>query len=412
VTGRRLRLLLAAGALLGPVAPVSAATSSTQSPALGPAAASKWTTSTLALGPLRQNPRLGIGAMPGRDNAASVRAGNRSYWFFGDTFINAPPSAVNSSAAVTTDLDATDGVTVTSSNVWTEDPVNAPVTLIPKNAAELAFEKRHASTSCPGSSDAFCGSAFAHWPGAAVYDARRHRLLVMTTKICRFGLRACTTDFTGQVLSQGVTAVDTTTGKVTRLAITHQERYSTPEGRDPTVLFGSGVFAGTAWGDGDYLYSAYDCDPYVFKCKLARVGLGLVNDRAAWRFFSGERRGKPSWTVQASSAPRVLYTGAAGGTIQWAPALKSWLAIYSIPYTNDIGWQVAPHPWGPWSDLQRLYTTMSPTTSGAFNYAAFAHPEYAQDGGLTQFITYYHNSSGELELIRAHFCPVETQLCT
>jgi hypothetical protein len=405
---RRPGVLLAVAALLaGVLATPALARPTTRTLSAAP----KWTTSTLAMGPLRQNPRLGIGALPGRDNAASVLAGGKSYWFFGDTFINTPPGAVNNSGAVTTDLDATDGITVTSSNVATEDPVNAPVTLIPESASELAFEKRHASTNCTSSSDPFCGAAFALWPGAAVSDPARHRILVLTTKICRFGKSACMTDFTGQVLSLGITAIDTRTGKVTRLPIAHQKTYYTPEGRDPHLLFDSGIFGGTAWADGGFLYSAHGCDPYVFKCHLARVPLCAANDRAAWRFFVGTSHGQPRWSASDSSAPRVLYTGAAGGTIQWAPGLKSWLAIYTVPYTSDIGYQLAPKPWGPWSDLQRLYTTLSPTGEGD-NYAGFAHPEYAQDGGLTQFITYYHNSSGELELVRARFCPVNTQVCT
>ncbi|MDQ1689383.1 MAG: hypothetical protein QOK42_2358 [Frankiaceae bacterium] len=399
------RLLLAAGLVAVALVADNAAAAHRGAPA--------FMTSSTQLGPLRQNPRVAIvpGALPGRDNASSVAAGGKSYWFFGDTFINAPLSAVNNSAAVTTDLDGTDGITVLSSNLKTDDPVGAPVAAIAKTARELGFEKQHASTSCAGSRDSYCGSQFAHWPGAAVLDAARHRLLVLTTKICRFGLTGCQTGFTGTVIGGGVTAVDLRTGAVTRLAIKHQEPYFSPEGIDRTLLFPSTTFfGGTAWTEAGFLYSAQACDPYTFGCALARVPLASVDDRATWRFYRGSRGGVPTWSAQSAGAPRILSTGAAGGTIQWAPAMKSYLAIYTVPYASDVVYRTAPHAWGPWSAANRLITTMAPQGEVP-NYAAFAHPEYSTDGGLTQYVTYYHSGYGELELVKVRFCPVGTPLC-
>jgi hypothetical protein len=398
------------------MAAAAAATSGpTRAAATSASAGPTYMTASQQLGPLRQNPRVAIvpGALPGRDNASSVAAGGKSYWFFGDTFINAPLSAVNNSAAVTTDLDGTDGITVLSSPLKADDPVGAPVEEITKTPDELAFEKKHTGTAaeCTSSADRYCGSMFAHWPGAAVHDAARHRLIVMTTKICRFGKAGCLTGFTGTVLGGGVTTVDLRTGAVKRLPIKHQEPYWMPEGRDRTLLFSPHTFfGGTAWGEGGYLYSAYGCEPYGFTCGLARVPMATVDDRTAWRFFSGTSGGRPVWSASDATLPRVLSTGAAGGTIQWAPAMKSYLAIYTVPYSSDVVYQTAAHPWGPWSPAQRLFDTLAPRGEVP-NYAAFAHPEYSPDGGLTQYVTYYHSGYGELELVRVRFCPIGSAVC-
>lgn len=399
--------------LLGVAALLAAA--SVSLPAAATPHATSYSSASVQLGPLRQNPRVAIlpGVLLGRDNAASVGAEGKSYWFFGDTFIS-PLGAVNNSAAVTSDVDGTDGISVLSSNLKTDDPVNAPVEAISKTPTEIAFERAHAGTAdqCAAKpSDAYCGTQFAHWPGAAVYDKARHRLLVMTTKICRFGARSCTTGFTGTLLGGGITSVDLGTGTVRRLTIKHAERYWGAEGRDSTLLFQpDAFFGGTAWAEGGYLYTAYRCEPYGFTCSLARAPLGSVDDRRAWRFYTGQRRGAPVWSSSDQHLPRVLSTGAAGGTIQWAPAMKRYLAIYTVPYTSDVVYQTAAHPWGPWGSAQRLFATLAPR-GDVPNYAAFAHPEYSPDGGLTQYVTYYHSGYGELELVRVKFCPTGTQLC-
>jgi hypothetical protein len=90
--------------------------------------------------------------------------------------------------------------------------------------------------------------------------------------------------------------------------------------------------------------------------------------------------------------------------------MKSYLAIYTVPYSSDVVYQTAAHPWGPWSPAQRLFDTLAPRGEVP-NYAAFAHPEYSPDGGLTQYVTYYHSGYGELELVRVRFCPIGSAVC-
>jgi hypothetical protein len=320
--------------------------------------------STVAMGPLRQNPFSSVGPLPGRDVAASVAHKGRSYWFFGDTFMNtAPPSFINNSAAVTTDLDATDGITVTSNNVWTENPAAPPVPVIEASKAERAFEQKHASADCTTSKDWYCNSQFAIWPGAPVVDAARNRLIVMYTKICRMGKQRCNGAFVGDVLGAGLASVDLRTGKVSRLTVRHPQAVPTPEGRDPALLFGPTGVGFTAFTLGGYYYSSHDCDVYFF-CKLSRVPLQSVEDRSKWEFFAGVRLGKPRWTPTVASGVRSIHTGAAGGSIQYVPGMKQWLSIYTVPYADDVVYRLAPQPWGPWGPAQRLITTLeSPTPS-------------------------------------------------
>ena len=407
--GSRLR----AAVLLGVLAIAAPSVTAVAGPRTAPAAApTTYMVSTLAMGPLRQNPYSSFAVLPGRDVAASVAHNGRSYWFFGDTFMHtAPPSFINNSAAVTSDLDATDGITVTSNNVWTEDPTKPPVPVIEASKAELAFQDRHAGTDCSMSKDWYCGTQFAIWPGAPVVDAARNRLLVMYTKICRMGAQRCNGAFVGDLVGAGIAAVDLRTGKVSRLTVRNPEAISTPEGRDPALLFGPSGVAATAFVHGNHYYSAHDCNPYTFQCKLGRAPLAAVHDRRAWQFYAGTIKGKPRWTSHAGSGVLTVWTGAAGGSIQWVPGMKQWLAIYTVPYADDIVYRLAPQPWGPWGPAQRLITALESQNEDVPNYAAFAHAEYAQENGMVQYVTYYHSGPGEVQLVRVKFCPTGTPVC-
>lgn len=347
----------------------------------------------------------------GRDNGQSVMLDGRSYWGFGDTLETTDSGGVaflDNSGAMTSDLDASDGVTVTGPDVFTEGGTAAPHRLLPWRAAETAFMAAHGGTCRAG--DDYCGTQFAMWPGAMVADPARHRVLVLYVKLCRGGAVKCPSAFVGTGIGTGIAAIYPRQRSVVRLTATHvQPAVPSPEGRDPTLLFGvDDGGSGAAFTDGRYLFALVHCDA-TFTCVVGRVPLASATDRATWRFYAGDYGSRPFWTQAPGAGKRTTRMGDAGGSVVWVPAMHRWLSTWLQPLGNDAYVQTAVHPWGPWSAPQLMFST--PPTSATANYALFDHAEYATDGGLTRYFTYYSPGTMTFELERVHFCAASATPC-
>jgi hypothetical protein len=353
------------------------------------------------LGPVDQNSHV-----VARDNGQSVLYDGKSYWFFDDTQLQNPDGFISSSAAVTSDLNASDGITLQSANIFDVADTGSPTEFVPYSAAELQFQDEHAASDCTGSTDPYCDMQFAFWPGAAVADPAHHRILVFYGKLCRGGPDngPCASGFVGQPLGNGIVSIDMRTHTISRLDIQNQDpTLTSPEGHDPTQLFPSDQDWGNG-GDvlvGSELYAYGQCTSSVpTKCGVARVPIGEVQDHAAWRFYAGESGGRPVWSANAADATDVMYGGAAGETVQFDPSSGLFMDTYMSYLSQQVDYQTAPDPWGPWSTPSALFT--APATSGV-EYAAFAHPEYTTNHGLTRYYTYYTSSTGQQMLVRVDF---------
>jgi len=354
------------------------------------------------LGPVDQNTHV-----VARDNGQSVFYQGRSYWFFDDTMLQDPDGFLSSTSASTSDLDASDGITLRSTTVFDRTETTAPTEFVPYSDAENAFQQEHASDDCTGSTDPNCGTQFAFWPGAVVADPSHHRILVFYGKLCRGGRDSgpCASGFVGQALGSGIVSVDMRTHAITRLAVEHQDSSLTsPEGHDPTLLFSPAE----AWGSGgavvvgQELYAYGKCTS-ANDCAVARVRLGDVQDHDAWTYYTGDdAHGRPQWSHDPSGAVAVMKGGAAGETVQYDPTTGSYMNTFMpSPFLDkNVYYQTAPHPWGPWSTQRTLFATQS--TDGV-DYAAFAHPEYTTDHGLTRYYTYYASSTGQQMLVKVDF---------
>ena len=75
------------------------------------------------------------------------------------------------------------------------------------------------------------------------------------------------------------------------------------------------------------------------------------------------------------------------------------MAVYSRPFSHRIVARTAPELTGPWSAQTVLYTV-----DGDAPYDAVNHPEYAEDDGRVQYVTYSRPTTGwfgsEFALIR------------
>ena len=378
------------GSASAPGAP--AASAAPASPFLSALPALPTVTSARVTGTITQHARVA-----GRDNGQSTRYGQQSVWIFDDTTLKNPWGFLSNSGAVTRDLDAADGIQLTSNNPTTVDASRVPVTLIPHTQQERDFEARHATgTGCTAASDPYCGAVFAHWPGPVIADPTRGRVLIFYGKLCRGGAEGTPcSGALGKGLGTGVAALDMTSGAVTRLSAGNGPTVTGPEGVDRTMFFpdGGGYSSAALTVDGTaYVYG--DCTYHG--CHLAKVALAELTDRGRWTFWTA----RGTWSANQADGTDTIAAGAAGGTVFFNPALRAWMNVY-LPYgTNDVMFQVGAAPFGPWSTARRAMTTPA---SQAHDYALFAHPEFAQQGGLVQYLSYFHPDTGEQKLIAVTF---------
>jgi hypothetical protein len=345
------------------------------------------------MGPIQQNARVG-----GRDGGQSTSYGNKSVWIFADTTLQNPWGFLSNSVAGTTDLTASDGIDLRSSNGFTIDNSQTPLETVPRTAAEKAFEKAHAAPAggCKSSGDDFCGASFGFWPGPIFADPVRHRVLFTYGKLCRGGRTGTTCSGSlGKGLGMGIGALDMNTGAVTRLTTSTGATSTSVEGNDPTIFFppgttGAGSGAGLVVDDTAYLYG--QCD--YFDCAIARVALGSITDRSAWRWYNGS-----TWVADSKAAKKVgAQPGAAGNTVFYSAALKGYIDVY-MPYgSNEVWYRVGASPFGPWSGGVKLMTTVGDTAQP--NYSLYGHAEFAEKNGAVQYLSYFNGKTGAQHLIR------------
>lgn len=405
-TGARLRLPLAVVGATAALITAAAAPGAAAQPAPQSAPPAPRTLSVTAGAPLpvlRQEAHV-----VGRDNGQSAGYQGRSVWIFDDTMLRDPEGFLSNSGAVTADLDARDGIDLTSTTPFSTADTGAPTELMPLTEAESDFTDAHAKPCAAG--DDYCGTVFGFWPGPVVADPARHRIIFSYGKLCRGAPDGtpCASGFVGTPLGTGFAQLDMRTHKVSRITVEHPDpavTHAGPEGVDPALMFAPGKdFAGGSMVLRDGVVYAYGrCDTTVNSCALAKVPAGRIQDRLAWRYYTGSTAaGSPVWSTDPDAAvPVGAGNGPAGSTIQYVSALHGYLNTYMSLFDNVGRYQTAPTPWGPWTAARPMFTGLP--TDQLWDYAMFAHPEYARRGGLTQFFSYYRPQDGSQQLVRVDF---------
>jgi hypothetical protein len=394
---RRQRLCRAGALLAASTALVAAGAV----PAWGAGPGGVTVTSSAELDPLFQNSHV-----VGRDNGQSAGYEGSSVWIFDDTMLRDPDGFISNSGARTRDLNAADGITVTSDNPFTVGPQHTPEEIIARTPSESAFEDAHSSANgCTTDSDPLCGSVFGFWPGPVVADPARHRILTTYGKLCRGSApgTACASDFVGQPLGMGILALDMKTHRAQRLTESGlAQPIGSAEGADPTLLFPPEfAFGGTAAVVVNGMFYGYGaCTNFL--CAVGRVPLADVMNRSKWRYYAGDDGdGRPRWSSDPADAKQVMESGAAGGTVSWNPAMHAYLDIYMDGISSQAVYRTAPTPWGPWSDKTVMFT--GTPTNTLWDYACYSHAEYQQRDGLTQYVTYYNPQDTQQHLVKVEF---------
>ncbi|HEX5314721.1 MAG TPA: DUF4185 domain-containing protein [Gammaproteobacteria bacterium] len=340
--------------------------------------------SVTPLGTVQQNPVINM-----RDNAQSTLFKGRSVWTFGDTDLSVPNAKGSywddNSLSWSDDLDASDGIRLEHDLA---DSSAVPREYLPYTPAEARYNYNHDQKHCTQTP---CGAEFALWSAQLVADPARDRLLLFYPEVWRVSGRP---DW--RLVGSGI-AVWTRAEGFTRPV-------ENPGSPTPTLMWSDSEvsYIGGSLSVADTLYS-YGCSPdwIVMHCRLARVPLAGALDKSQWRYYAGG----DNWSADENGAVTVFDGGAAANSVFYVPYLGEYLAIYSQPFTDDVMYRVAEHPWGPWSEAGLLFTGL-PGSQNNFDYSAVAHPEFSQGSGRVQYVTYVRTTGflqQEIRLVRVVF---------
>jgi hypothetical protein len=323
-----------------------------------------------------------------RDGAISALVDGRSVWTFGDTpltMIGADgDNWADNTLAWTTDLDASDGLTLGGNYL---DAAGAPTEFMPLLGWEREYNRLHDPQNCQ---EEPCGAEYVLWPCHFVPDPARGRALVFFSEIWRIEGQA---NWRG--VGSGIALWDGS-GPLTRPV-------QNPGSEYPTLMWGPNAVAYTnaALVVGEDLYT-YGCSRFFLehRCRVARVPLADALDRSAWRYYDGD-----AWSADPRDAVVVFRGGAAGSSVFYVPYLDAYMLVYSETFTLDMLYSVSETPWGPWSEPELLFEGL-PGWNGSYNYSGHGHPEYAGDDGRVQYFTYAHATGllqGDIPLVRVVF---------
>lgn len=329
-----------------------------------------------------------------RDGGFSAQFKGRSVWVFGDTALKdcgLGPAWRSSTWSAVDDADASDGIGPFEDTLARD---GCPAEFLPFTEAEQAFNDEHfvdcgaCAPDCPDD----CGARFALWPGPIVVRPDTDEALILYTKI---SARPGPWNF--ESLGVGLARWGATSLPVERPIVD-------PGGDEPTLLFGpeEPPFNSAALVHDGHLY-VYACsvDFLNAPCRLARVETNQAFNRAAWRFYAGGG----GWTQLLEEAVTVV-DGNPSMTVHWSEHLDAWVAIHSGVVSADVMFHTAPRPEGPWTSGAVLFTGDPTDADDSWNHGGVAHPEFQEDGGRVEYVTYYRPGAdfdGELRLVRVEF---------
>lgn len=360
--------------------------------------------SATAMGTVIQNSHV-----IGRDGSWSALINGKSYWSFNDTSMNAANAEgqnfISNTRAWTDSLNASNGIHLDNDYTDTKGMLTE---FVPFTTDETAFNAAHGNKSgCSTTTDPLCGESYAIWPGPVlpVPNSTTGEAYHFFLLILRGGAIS-----NWNVIGTGIAHEQN--GVFTRTIVT-------PGTDHPTLMWqtSAGTATPTTYGgggmvQGNMVYMT-GCDQMnmfgYHMCNMGRVPIGNILDPSAWTYYNGNTQ---QWASDPTEATMVFYGGAAGNTLFFNPALNEYMTIYSANYSNDMVFRVAPTPWGPWSDEQDFFTGLSSiAANGANDYAGQPHPEFQEQDGLVQYVTYIQDDNNlgfcgqNVQLVRVTFAP-------
>ncbi len=299
-------------------------------------------------------PDLGALSMPsvvtGRDGGSAAMIGGQMLWTFNDTLMN----KIGADGFKYRSATAAWGTGASTSITDTLDTNGAPFQLVPYTADELAFNSANGPS-----------QRYAMWPDAVVASGGGALIFSAYIQIHSGAL--------GDWSRLGTVVAELQSGQTVAV-------------RQPDLLFAApapSFDAGEIVADDGFLY-LYSCDPSP--CPVARAPFAQATSNAAWQVWNGT-----GWSSDLTAGVGVIDNVPGQLSISWNAYLDGYLAVHSLPLSNEIVFQTAPNPRGPWSAAQHLMTTEHGAKS---NYGGLEHPELSTDGGRSLLVSYANASEG------------------
>jgi lysophospholipase L1-like esterase len=329
-----------------------------------------------------------------------------SYWSFGDTLIDAPGATpdygVGNTAAKVTEnpLNLSDNIDVSSWDYDNDGPANNN---LPREAFPLP----------PGYTPGIEPGQYRVWGASVVADPANGRMIGIYHLI----------EGRANDAGYGVAIWSEETGLWEPMPIAGTSPSSYVIWAPATPTFNTGMII----KDG-FLYT-YGCYFSGHRCALARVSVttpGAVYDRSAWQFFTAGNTDPAcpanTWQPSATCAQPLpsedlnffgdptgghMSGGGAGMSVFWNDYLGMYMSMYSQPGGNGMFYRVAYRLEGPWSAAGLIGYGIEPAQG--IDYAGYAHPEFAEQNGKVQYLTYTRAlttapfSPSEFDIMRVQF---------
>ena len=374
---------------------------------------------TNALGLVQQNSHI-----TARDGTWTALINGSSYWSFNDTALTEANAEgqnfFSNSRAWTTNLDASNGITL-SHDVADEDGL--PYAYFPFTSDENNFNSAHNSNTCTTATDPYCGEEYAIWPGPVIPVPGS-----TTGEVYHFYYLLMRGGAISGWLTVGQGVAHEQNGVISRVVSNPNATSFGGSSTNPPFLASSAQtliwtgsqdeFGSGGWVENGTLYMLGQVGSGY--AGIGKVAIGQMTNPSAWTYYDSNTN---QWvTDETEVKPYGLFYGASGGgsSLQFNAALNEYMVIYSNEADSEVYFRVAAEPWGPWSAQQSLFTGQTGIAANGsadttdHDYAAKGHPEFQQQNGLVQYVTYVqHNFTlnplfgQQTQLVQVTFAPAQ-----
>ncbi len=294
-------------------------------------------------------------SVAGTDLGSMVNVGDKTFFFFGDTFGEREPGSIGGQggfwrsnvAAWTTDDDPSDGIEFEG---WLEDEVGLAAPLI---------EGDHDANGAGGEVTKIPTYGFA--VGDAIY--------VSYMSVRFWGSPgAWDSNYSALVVSRDHGSTWRPVEGVEWPGDSNFVQFATAEVRD---------------GDADWIYFWSITSGRFGGVQLMRVPATeeAVEDQSEYSYFAGLEGGTPQWSDDLRDAETILEGTVGELSVMWSTYLDRWIMTYSDAGSAYIREGVTP--WGPWGEAIELV----PREDHPGLYSPYLNPRYVSDGGRRIYFT-------------------------
>lgn len=305
-------------------------------------------------GPEAMNDTASV-SVAGTDLGSMVNVGDKTFFFFGDTFGERDPNSIGGQgefwrsnvAAWTTDDDPSDGIAL---DEWVTDDIGLAAALIEgehdANGAEGEVTKIPTYGFAIGEAIYVSYMSVRHWGDPGAWDANYSALIVSRDD------GASWESVEGVQWPGDSNFIQFATAQVSDGGVEYVYLWSIPAGR----------FGGV---------------------QLMRVPATeqSVEDLAAYEYFAGAEGASSHWSSNIEDAETIVEGTIGELSVMWSTYLERWVMTYSDAGSAYIREGITP--WGPWGEPIELVSG----TEYPGLYSPYLNPRYVTDGGRTIYFT-------------------------